>query len=81
MYSKAMGSYVIAIKREQRAAAPSDWQERLGRIEGLEVLKGHSPDRVQVRASEEAIRTARHRLGNLLHIEPIIPHAPQSSAH
>lgn len=78
MYSRAMGSYVIAVKREQRSEAPSDWQERLGRIEGIEVLGGRNPYRVQVRASEEAIRTARHRWGNLLHIEPAILHDPQS---
>jgi hypothetical protein len=73
-----MSRYVVAIKREQRSAAPSDWLERLERIEGLEVQGRHNPYRVQITASDEAIRTARHRMGDLLHIEPLIIHEPQS---
>jgi len=73
-----MSSYVIAIKRELRAQAPSDWQERLAGIEGLEIQGSHSPYRVQVTASEKAISTAQHRMGDLLHIEPLVLHEPQS---
>lgn len=69
-----MGTYVIAVKRDQRAAAPPDWKDRLAGIEGLAIQGSQSPYRIQVTASEDAVRTARSCMGDLLHIEPILLH-------
>jgi hypothetical protein len=69
-----MQRYIIAVKRERRAAA--DWTEPLRAIQGLHIRGSGAGGRIQVDASEEAIEAARRILGDLCHIEPAIPHHP-----
>jgi len=71
-----MQRYIIAIKRERRAAAPADWTEPLRAIEDLQIRGSGAGGRIQVDASEQAIEEARRILGDLCHIEPAIPHQP-----
>jgi hypothetical protein len=71
-----MKRYIIAIKRERRAAAPADWTEPLRAIQSLHIRGGGEGSRIQVDASEEAIEETRRILGDLCHIEPAIPHRP-----
>lgn len=68
--------YVIAVKRERREAAPSNWKQPLRSIAGLRIIGDDDPLRVQVEASDEAIAEVRRVLGHLCHIEPIIRHRP-----
>lgn len=68
--------YVIAVKRERREAASSNWKEPLRSIAGLRIIGDNDPLRVQVEASDEAISEVRRVLGHLCHIEPVIEHRP-----
>jgi len=70
-----MERYVIALRRECRHRAPADWAATLDDVEGLVVHPSSNPNRIQVEASPAAIAQARRRLGELCHIESIIPHS------
>ena len=67
--------YVVAVRRDQRAAAPGDWLEQLQRIDGVELL-GVTAGRAQIEADEQALGRLRSELGRYLHIEPVIRHRP-----
>jgi hypothetical protein len=69
-----MKRYVIAVKREQRAVASTDWSDALRGIEDLKIHSTSNPSRIQVDASDQAIAEARRVLGDLCHIEPALPH-------
>lgn len=68
--------YIIAIKRERRDTASSNWKEPLRSIAGLAIVGDDDPLRVQVEATDKAIAEARRLLGDCCHIEPIIMHRP-----
>jgi hypothetical protein len=71
-----MSTYIIAVKREMRQTAPTNWLDMLRDIEGLTIRGASNPQRVQVEASDEAIEEVRRRLGQWCHIEPAILHRP-----
>lgn len=71
-----MKRYIIAIKRERRAATPANWAEPLSAINDLHVRGTGEGSHIQVDATEHAIDEARRLLGDLCYIEPAIPHHP-----
>ena len=73
-YNDEVQTYVIAVKRERRGEAPSDWKASLAGIENLTVRDSANVLRVHVEATAEAIEVARERLGDLCHIEAEILH-------
>jgi hypothetical protein len=70
-------TYIIAVKRERRGSEPADWKEQIGHTSGIEVLSSNT-SRLQVRASDESINRFRPHYGDLLHIEKLIVHRPQT---
>ena len=70
-----MDKYIIAIRRESRATAPTDWVEFLRGIPGLHLASSANPTRIQVEASPEAIEDARRRVGQFAYIEPVMLHS------
>lgn len=66
--------FVVAVKREERKNAPSDWVEALCRIEGVAVRE-IQPRQIIVRASPAGIGRVRDRFGSLLYVEELIPHS------
>jgi uncharacterized protein YcgL (UPF0745 family) len=71
----AVGTYIVAVRRDQRHAVPEDWLERLEATEGVTVL-GATSGRARIEADAEGVRRLRVGLGAYLHIEPIIEHRP-----
>lgn len=71
-------TYIVAVKRGLRDAAPSDWQDRLRRIKGVRIVGG-STRRLQIEAAPETVQAIRDRFGSIFHIEPIIPHTFRGS--
>ena len=72
----AVASYIVALRREHREDAPSDWVEQLNALEGVSVI-GASSKRAQVSADDQGIERLRDALGSYTHIEPIIEHERQ----
>jgi hypothetical protein len=66
--------FVLAIKRDARAAAPADWLDRVRRTPGITVVGDANPSRVQVLATADAIRQLRETMADVLHIERIVTH-------
>lgn len=67
--------YVIAIKRQHRASAPSNWQERILALPGVDSPRTPaSADRMQIHADSGALEKVREILGEIAHIEPLILH-------
>lgn len=66
---------VIAPRLAALSAVPGDWQSQVAAIPGVTVL-GDAFGKMQVRATEEALREARGRLGHLLHFEPVAERRP-----
>ena len=71
--------YVLAVKRECRATVPPDWQAIVRGIPGVEVMGDASSDRMQVRATPQAVESIRGRLAEYLHIEKVSPRRLSSS--
>ena len=65
--------YVIALRRDQQAAAPPDWVDRIGALEGVSV-GGSTSTRAQVAADDDGLRRLQDEIGAFTHIEPIIEH-------
>jgi hypothetical protein len=65
--------YIVALRRDQQADAPSDWVDRIGALEGVSVV-GTTGKRAQVAADDDGLRRLRDELGSFTHIEPIIEH-------
>ncbi len=63
--------YVIAIKREFRDEAPTDWVRQLRSVDGLVILGDAKFDRLMVEASEDTIERVRLLLGDIFHVEPV----------
>ena len=76
-----MSTYIIAVKREHRDAAP-DLVQRAQQIEGLTVqgspTKGQS--RIRVEATDGAIAQAKKELEPICYIEPVVFHHMNDSA-
>jgi hypothetical protein len=62
-------TYWIAVKRESRDEAPSDWRDQLTRVQGLQILSRPGSERVRVVATEQAIREAITLVGDFCHVE------------
>ncbi|HET9369897.1 MAG TPA: hypothetical protein VFO19_06605 [Vicinamibacterales bacterium] len=71
---KDADQFVVAVKRDARATAPADWIEQVRRTPGVTVLGAANPNRVQIRATADAIRHLRETLADCLHVEPIVRH-------
>ena len=71
----AEDTYIVAVRRSQRALAPADWLDRLRRTDGVSVL-GESYGRAQITADSRAVERVRHELGTFLLVEPLIEHHP-----
>lgn len=69
-----MKTYILAVKREMREAAPQDLAAALTGIEGVVVGGVGFDGRVRIDASDEGLQQVRLRLGTLCHIEPVIIH-------
>lgn len=65
--------YVVAVRRESRASAPSDWLETLGSLPGVSVV-GASDVRAQVEATAEGAERIRAELGAFCHVEEAVAH-------
>lgn len=63
--------FVIAVKREMRSAAPSDWINQLLGIDGISPLGKPSASRIMVKSTPAAIEAAKSLLGKYCHIEPL----------
>jgi len=68
--------YVLALKREARARAPADWQERIRAIEGVRAGGSASALRMQIEASEDALARIGEEFGELLRVEPVRRRTP-----
>ena len=71
-----VNKYAIALRRDQ--AAPKDWLERIGRIEGVTV-QGATANRAQIEAPPEAVEKIRDDLGEHLLIEGLVEHGPSQA--
>lgn len=69
----SQSAYVVALKRDRRASAPSDWAAQVRRIAGVTVIGDASDQRMQIEATDEAIREIQHRFAEDLHVEPVLP--------
>lgn len=63
--------FVIAVKREMRSAAPSDWVNQLLDIDGISPVGKPSASRIMVESTPTGIEAAKSLLGEYCHIEPL----------
>jgi hypothetical protein len=70
----SMETYIVSVKRNQRAAAPTNLADAIEPIEGVEIISASTPSQVQIEASDEGVKQVRESLGGCCHIESIIPH-------
>jgi hypothetical protein len=68
---------VVAPKAAAQNRLPSDWQEQVARLSGLEVI-GSSFNRVQLRATAEGLNQLKDKFGHVLNIEEAIARKPGS---
>jgi hypothetical protein len=71
----ATHTYIVAIRRDCRHDAPTDWVERLNRVDGVSVI-GASDRRAQIAADDCAVERVREDLGAFALVEPVIEHRP-----
>ena len=64
-------TYVLSLRRDQRATVPADWKERVRALPGVVAGASASPVRMQVEATPESLAQLREELGHLLLIEPV----------
>ena len=76
MVGRPTQTYVVAVKRDQRDAAPSDWVALIRAIPGVSVRGSASPIRVQIDATAEAAHEIQQQFGGFCHIETAIIHKP-----
>lgn len=70
--------YVIAVKRACRNQVPPDWQQKLGKTSGIEILSSNER-LLQVRATEEVMAQIIAVHGQWLNIEKQILHKTQAT--
>lgn len=63
---------IIALKRGTRAAAPVNWVDIVAQTPGVELQGEPLYDRISAEASEDAITQLQERLGDFVHVEPVI---------
>ena len=66
--------YVIALKRDKRAAAPQDWIDTVRGTRGVTIIGSANPGRLQVQATAEGLVALQKALADFAHIEPVILH-------
>ena len=64
--------FVAAPKAAMEDQIPSDWQDQLKQLPGLEVV-GDAFGRMQFKATDQALQKASARLGHVLHFEEVEP--------
>ena len=69
MTEALMSMYVIAVRRDARKKVAPGWETSLKGIEGLFIRGVPNAGRIQVDASEDAIKDAKRRLGDAFYIE------------
>jgi hypothetical protein len=69
----ADSTYIVALRRDRRDDAPSDWIDLLRQLEGVSVV-GASSRRAQVLADHDGVERLRDAVGPYTHIEPAIEH-------
>ena len=67
--------YAIAVRHDQAANAPADWQARLAAIPGVSI-QGSTKNRAQFLASAETIPTVKSLLGDYFTIEELLSRGP-----
>jgi len=67
--------YVIAVRPDQAANAPADWQAQLAAIPGVAV-QGATKNRAQFLASAETIPVVKSLLGEFFLIEEVLNRGP-----
>lgn len=68
-----MSEYIVAVARDRRASAPSDWKVRVREVKGVKI-KRETPARLIIDASPPSIRQVREQVGIWCRIEPVIAH-------
>jgi len=67
--------YAIAVRHDQAANTPADWQARLAAIPGVSI-QGSTKNRAQFVASAETIPIVKSQLGEYFTIEEILSRGP-----
>jgi hypothetical protein len=67
--------YAIAVRHDQAAYVPADWQVRLAAIPGVSML-GSTKNRAQFLASAETIPIVKSQLGEYFTIEEVLSRGP-----
>ena len=70
--------YIVAVQRERRDQAPSDWKQQVANVAGVTVLNHNDLPNLQIEVTDEGLDQLRRQLGDLLYIEPLVPHRPAS---
>ncbi len=63
-------TYVLSLRRDQRATIPADWKERIRALPGVVAGASASPMRMRIEVTPESLAQLRQELGHLLLIEP-----------
>jgi hypothetical protein len=72
----AVGTYLIALKREARGAAPPDWVRTVRSVPGVRLVGDETRTVLRVEATPDALEQIRRQVGPYCHIEPVVPHKP-----
>jgi hypothetical protein len=67
--------YVIAVRHNQTASVPADWQARLAAIPGVSI-QGATQNRAQFLANAETIPVVKSQLGEYFIIEESLGRGP-----
>lgn len=70
-----MDTYLVAVKRQHRHRVTDDWATVLESIEGVEPTpETLRSNRLQIKATPSGIAKVKESLGDLCHVEAVIPH-------
>lgn len=70
--SEDVKEVIVAPRLAVRDRMPADWQERIARAPGIEVV-GRSVSRMQLRATDKALKEAISEFGDMLQCETTLP--------
>jgi len=73
----AASNFIVAVRREHQADAPTNWLASLADLEGITVL-GASSKRATVAADSADIGRLLDAVGTFARVEPVIEHFPQT---
>lgn len=68
--------YIVAVKRECRQQAPSDWRQRVRRLPEVTIVGSGDMPRLLVEVSPRGLEQLRQAVGPYCHIEKVIMHHP-----